>query len=146
MQSNDNTATNELSVNCVLLPGNCTDQLHIHESVIIITSNIFPGERRTHTIYRETKKRELLKNPTKIEIQEKKFIDRKWTTCLLRDSNPNYQCSKIKSCRWHPPPHMHSFNLPLRFPIARCNISAGIPRISSWILCFNSSSVLGRVV
>ena len=44
MQSNDNTATNELSVNCVLLPGNCTDQLHIHESVIIITSNIFPGE------------------------------------------------------------------------------------------------------
>jgi tmRNA-binding protein len=45
-------------------------------------------------IYRETqKKRELLKNPTKIEeIQEKKFIDRNLTiaTCLLRDSNPNY--------------------------------------------------------
>ena len=40
------------------------------------------------------KKRELLKTPTKIEeIQEKKFIDRNWTitTCLLRDSNPNYQ-------------------------------------------------------
>ena len=36
----------------------------------------------------DTKKRELLKNPTKIEeIQEKKFIDRNWTitTCLLRD-------------------------------------------------------------
>jgi len=34
----------------------------------------------------ETKLRELLKNPTKIEeIQEKKFIDRNWTitTCLL---------------------------------------------------------------
>ena len=49
------------------------------------------------------KKRELLKNPTKIEeIQEKKFIDRNWTitTCLLRDSNPNYQCLKITSCGW----------------------------------------------
>jgi len=34
----------------------------------------------------DTKKRELSKNPTKIEeIQEKKFIDRNWTitTCLL---------------------------------------------------------------
>ena len=97
----------------------------------------------------DTKKQELLKNPTKIEeIQQKNFIDRNWTitTCLLRDSNPNYQCLKITSCRWCPPLRMHSFNLPLRFPIARCNISAGIPRISSWILCFNSSSVLGRVV
>jgi len=44
MQSNDNTATNEMLVNCVLLPGSCTDQLHIHESVIIITSNILCGE------------------------------------------------------------------------------------------------------
>jgi len=33
MHCNDNTAINELSVYCVLLPGNCTDQLHIHESV-----------------------------------------------------------------------------------------------------------------
>ena len=58
------------------------------------------------------KKRELLKNPTKIEeIQEKKFIDRNWTItiCFLRDSNPNYQCLKITSCRWLPPPRMHSF-------------------------------------
>ena len=41
----------------------------------------------------DTKNRDPLKNPTKIEeIQEKKFIDRNWTitTCLLRDSNPNY--------------------------------------------------------
>ena len=38
----------------------------------------------------DIKKRELLKNPTKIEeIQDNKFIDRNWTitTCLLRDSN-----------------------------------------------------------
>ena len=42
---------------------------------------------------------------------KKKFIDRNWTitTCLLRDSNPNYQCLKITSCRWRPPPRMHSF-------------------------------------
>ena len=79
---------------------------------------------------------------------KKNFIDRNWTitTCLLRDSNPNYQCLKITSCRWCTPLRMHSFNLLLRFPIARCNISAGIPRISSWILCFNSTIVLGRVV
>ena len=50
MHSNNNAATNELSVNGVLLPGNCTDQLHIHESAIIITSNIFPGEPES-TIY-----------------------------------------------------------------------------------------------
>jgi len=37
-------------------------------------------------IQNDTKKRELLKNPTKIEdVQEKKIIDRNWTitTCLL---------------------------------------------------------------
>ena len=51
----------------------------------------------------DTKKRELLKNPTNIEeIQKKKIIDRNWniTTCLLRDSNPDYQCLKITSYRW----------------------------------------------
>ena len=49
-----------------------------------------------------------MKNPTKIEgIQEKKIIDRNCTitTCLLRDSNPNYQCLKITSCRWHSAEH-----------------------------------------
>jgi hypothetical protein len=41
-------AKNELSVNCVLVPVNCTVQLHIHDKgVIIITSNIFPGEPET---------------------------------------------------------------------------------------------------
>ena len=78
----------------------------------------------------------------------KHFIDRNWTitTCLLRDSNPNYQCMKITSCRWRHPLRMHSFNLPLRFTIARCNISAGTPRISSWVLCFNSSLLNGELV
>jgi hypothetical protein len=74
----------------------------------------------------DPKKRELLKNPTKIEeIQQKNFIDRNITitTCLLRDSNPNYQCLKITSCRWRPSLRMQYFNLLLRFPIARCSLA-----------------------
>ena len=78
-------------------------------------------------MYRVTqKKQEILKNPTKIEeIQEKKFIDRNWTntTCLLRDSNPNYQCLKITSFRWRPPPHMHSFNATTHFKSSRSFVS-----------------------
>ena len=65
-----------------------------------------------HTTYRVTQKKGTFEKPTKIEeIQEKKFIDRNWTikTCLLRYSNPNYQCLKITSCRWRPPPRMHYF-------------------------------------
>jgi hypothetical protein len=72
------------------------------------------------------KKWELLKNPTKIEeIQEKKFIDRNWiiTTCLLRESNPNYQCLKITSCRWRPPPPMHSFTATTLFKSSRSFVS-----------------------
>ena len=77
-------------------------------------------------IQSDTKKRELLKNPTKIEeIQEKKIIDRNWniTTCLLRDSNPNYQCLKITSCRWRPPPRMHSFTVTTHFKSSRSFVS-----------------------
>jgi len=97
-------------------------------------------------IYRETHthKRELLKNPTKIEeIQQKKFIGRNWTTttCLLRDSNPDYQCLKITSCRCRLPPRMHSFNLTLLFPTARCNISA----VLSCRFLFQSRSSLFKV-
>ena len=46
-------------------------------------------------------------------ITRKKIIDRIWTitTCLLRDSNPNYQCFKITSCRWRPPPCMQNATL-----------------------------------
>jgi hypothetical protein len=48
-----------------------------------------------------TQKKELLKNPTKIVEIEKTIIDRNRTitTCLLRDSNPNYQSLKITSSR-----------------------------------------------
>jgi hypothetical protein len=50
----------------------------------------------------DTKKLELLKTPAKIvEIQQQNFIDRNWTitTCLLRDSNPNYQSMIVCSSR-----------------------------------------------
>ena len=74
----------------------------------------------------DTKKRELLKNPTKIEeIQEKKIVDRNWTitTCLLRDSNPYYQCLKITYCRWRRPTRMHSFTATtlFKFPVLLCH-------------------------
>ena len=58
----------------------------------------------------DTKKRELLKNPTKIE--EKKNYWQKlnhYNLPFLRDSNPNYQCLKITSFRWCAPPRMRSF-------------------------------------
>ena len=93
--------------------------------VILYFSAVWSGP----TLYFYTgwhKKRELLKNPTKIEeIQEKKIIDRNLTitTCLLRDSNPNYQCLKITSCRWHPPPRMHSFTATTHFKSSRSFVS-----------------------
>ena len=83
-------------------------------------------EGSTHITHGDTKKRELFKNPTRIEeIQEKKFIDRNWTitTCLLKDSNPNDQCLKIMSCRWRPPPCMHSFTVTTHFKSSRSFVS-----------------------
>ena len=83
-------------------------------------------------LYRVTqKKRELLENATKIEeIQEKK-IDRNWTitTCLLRDSNPDYQCLKITSCRWRPPSRMHSFTATTHFKSSRSFVSPCVDAI-----------------
>ena len=72
------------------------------------------------------KKLQLFKNLTNIEeIQEKKIIDRNWTiaTCLLRDSNPNYQCLKITSCRWRPPPRMLSFTATTHFKSSHSFVS-----------------------
>ena len=57
--------------------------------------------------------------------QRKKLLKRNWTitTCLLRESNPNYQCLKITSCRWRPPPRMHSFTATMhfKFPVLLCH-------------------------
>ena len=72
------------------------------------------------------KKKGIFEKPNKNwRIQEKKIIDRNWTitTCLLRDSNPNYQCLKITSCRWRPPPRMHSFTATTHFKISRSFVS-----------------------
>ena len=57
--------------------------------------------------------------------KKKKFIDRNWTitTCLLRDSNPHYHCLKITSCRWRPPPRMHSFTATTHFKSSRSCVS-----------------------
>ena len=68
--------------------------------------------------YRVTQKKVTFEKPNKNwRNPRKKFIDRNWTirTCLLRDSNPNYQCLKITSCRWRPPPRMHSFTATTHF-------------------------------
>ena len=70
----------------------------------------------------------------------KKFIDRNWTitTCLLRDSNPYYLCLKITSCRWRPPPRVHSFIATTHFKSSRSFVSPCVCSISvnnyfSWI-------------
>ena len=54
----------------------------------------------------------------------KKCIDRNWTitTCLLRDSNPNYQFLKSTSCRWRPP-RIHSFAATTHFKSSRSFVS-----------------------
>ena len=89
----------------------------------------------------DTKKWELLKNPAKIEeIQEKKIIDRNRTitTCPLRDSNPNYQCLKITSCRWRPPPRMHSFIATTHFKSSRSFVS---PRVCCMLCIMRQSRI-----
>ena len=64
------------------------------------------------SIYRWHKKTGTFEKPNKNwrNPRKNKIIDKNWTiaTCLLRESNPDYQCLKITSCRWRPPPRMHS--------------------------------------
>jgi len=72
------------------------------------------------------KKTETFEKPNKNwRNPRKKIIDRNWTitTCLLRESNPNYQCLKITSCRWRPPPRMHSFTATTHFESSRSFVS-----------------------
>ena len=56
---------------------------------------------------------------------KKKKIFTNWTitTCLLRVSNPNYQCLKITSCRWRPPTRMRSFTATTHFKSSRSFVS-----------------------
>ena len=71
------------------------------------------------------KNRKFWNPPKKLKKSKKKIIGRNWTitTCLLRDSNPNYQCLKITSCRWRPPPRMHSFTANKHFKSSRSFLS-----------------------
>ena len=74
----------------------------------------------------DTKKTGSFEKPNKNwRNPRKKFIDINWTitTCLLRDSNPNYQCLKITSCRWRPPPRTHSFTATTHFKGSRSFMS-----------------------
>ena len=59
--------------------------------------------------------------PSKNWRNKKKLLTEIWTiiTCLLRDSNSNYQCLKITSCRWRPPPRMHYFTATTHFKSSR---------------------------
>ena len=78
------------------------------------------------TIYRVTQKNgNFWKTQQKLKKSKKKNIDRNWTikTCLLRDSNPNYQCLKSTSCRWRAPPRMHSFTANKHFKSSRSFVS-----------------------
>ena len=72
------------------------------------------------------KKAETFENPNKYwRNPRKKITYRNWTTttCSLRDSNPNYQFLKITSCRWRPPPRMHSFTATTHFKSSRSFVS-----------------------
>ena len=77
-----------------------------------------------YNLQSDTKKTGTFEKPNK-NWRNKKKIDRNWTitTCLLRDSNPNYQCLKITSCRWRPPPRMRSFTAITHFKSSRSFVS-----------------------
>ena len=82
--------------------------------------------RLTTGIHRVTQKKGTFEKPNKNwRNPRKKFIERNWTitTCLLRDSNPHYQCLKITSCRWRPPTRMHSFTVTTHFKSSRSFVS-----------------------
>ena len=79
------------------------------------------------SIYRWHKKTGTFEKPNKNwrNPRKNKIIDKNWTiaTCLLRESNPDYQCLKITSCRWRPPPRMHSFTATTHFKSSRSFVS-----------------------
>ena len=80
-----------------------------------------------NSIYRVTQKNgNIWKTQQKLKKSKKKIIERNWTirTCILRDSNPNHHCLKITSCRWCPPPRMHSFTATKHFKSSRSFVSS----------------------
>jgi hypothetical protein len=84
--------------------------------------NRYINRRNILQVQSDTKKTGNFEKPNKNCINpKKKNIARNWTitTCLLRDSNPDYQCLKITSFRWRPPPRMHSFTATTHFKSSR---------------------------
>ena len=105
---------NVFLLQCVMLYKNS------HNSVAwIICIVLYTSLTHVDVLYRWHKKNGNFWKPQQKlkKSKKKKIIDRNWTitTCLLRESNPNYQCLKITSCRWSPPPHMHSFTATTHF-------------------------------
>ena len=102
----------------LLIP--CTLVQSAHKSIYGINKTQFLTSTGWH------KKKRTFEKPNKNwRNPRKKYIDRNWTitTCLLRASNPNYQCLKITSCRWRPPPSMHSFTATTHFKSSRSFVS-----------------------
>ena len=93
-----------------------TYDIYSQNTTVFSMSSIIQGD---------TKKGNFWKTQQKLKKSKKQNIDRNWTitTWLLRDSNPNYQCLKITSCRWRPPPRMHSFNATTHFKSSRSFVS-----------------------
>ena len=101
---------------------------HFWSSSVFFFFSVFPSIQAVPPNYCTGwhKKRGTFEKPNKnLRNPRKKIIDRNWTitTCLLRDSNPNYQCLKITSCRWRPPPHMHSFTATTHFKSSHSFVS-----------------------
>ena len=85
---------------------------HILEGNNFIQGDTKNGKfRKTQQKLKNSKEKKLL---TEIEPLQLAF---------LRDSNPNYQCLKITSCRWRPPPRMHSFTATTHLKSSRSFVS-----------------------
>ena len=105
--------------------------IHSHARYSLYKNSLHAYIKKTQginsiAIYRMTQKTGTFEKPNKNwRNPRKKFIDRNWTitTCILRDSNPNYQCLKITSCRWRPPPRTHSFTTTTHFKSSRSFVS-----------------------
>ena len=77
-------------------------------------------------IQNDTKKTGTSEKPNKnCRNPRKKIYSQKLNHYNLpfRDSNPNYQCLKITSCRWRPHPRMHSFTATTHFKSSRSFVS-----------------------
>ena len=70
-----------------------------------------------------THKTETFEKPNKNGRNKKKLLTEIEPLKLALDSNPDYQCLKITSSRWRPPPRMHSFTATPYFKSSRSFVS-----------------------